>query len=318
MRGVHALPARWPKPLLGSSPHARGPRLSLSAALTGSGIIPACAGSTVKFFPQVVVHQDHPRMRGVHTLADPGKTRWSGSSPHARGPLHAEGRPGRRYGIIPACAGSTNAVRVSPKRAQDHPRMRGVHSLYSSARSKRQGSSPHARGPPQGSLELDLHLGIIPACAGSTFLCHPSSGLIQDHPRMRGVHFISKEVYLTPKGSSPHARGPPGWKPGLTSFDRIIPACAGSTTSSAHCPMLAKDHPRMRGVHQLGRLLPGFGQGSSPHARGPLILPAVVILFSIIPACAGSTHIRRRRETISGDHPRMRGVHPKIGNGLFH
>ena len=69
-------------------------------------------------------------------------------------------------------------------------------------------SSPHARGPRFQRLGAGVHIGIIPACAGSTAMDVSPPGVTGDHPRMRGVHllFVCREVFV--KGSSPHARGP--------------------------------------------------------------------------------------------------------------
>ena len=153
-------------------------------------------------------------MRGVHLPDFIAHLFNQGSSPHARGPLQPQQPAPGHYRIIPACAGSTNAVRVSPKRAQDHPRMCGVHSLYSSARSKRQGSSPHARGPQISCIFSPFLYRIIPACAGSTAFCKRSCMVIEDHPRMRGVHSPARWQPLKATGSSPHARGP-RWAVGL-------------------------------------------------------------------------------------------------------
>ena len=55
---------------------------------------------------------------------------------------------------------------------------------------------------------------------------------------------------------------------------------------------MAKDHPRMRGVHVIIGWLFAMVQGSSPHARGPLKEgPPIAISSRIIPACAGSTSL---------------------------
>ena len=72
---------------VGSSPHVRGARLTLSTQPPATGIIPACAGST-------------PLLARIRPIQQ-------GSSPHVRGAQkhcrHRRGVPG----IIPACAGST-------------------------------------------------------------------------------------------------------------------------------------------------------------------------------------------------------------------
>ena len=107
MRGVHEWAgAKWVCDW-GSSPHARGP---LRPNLPGPPlwrIIPACAGSTVSGWLAVLLNGDHPRMRGVHLSFLSFVVGGSGSSPHARGPLHHFAALVADYRIIPACAGST-------------------------------------------------------------------------------------------------------------------------------------------------------------------------------------------------------------------
>ena len=90
-----------------------------------------------------------------------------------------------------------------------HPRMRGVHSYQRSIPWSREGSSPHARGPPdpgQKKREMD-----------------------EVHPRMRGVHTDTVDAKMLKQGSSPHARGPLIPAKGNRNIGRFIPACAGST-----------------------------------------------------------------------------------------
>ena len=115
---------------LGSSPHVRGAQKHCRHRRGVPGIIPACAGSTIRFYPECGGNGDHPRMCGEHSLYQP--RRHSG-------------------GIIPACAGSTgNAVEWRAS-SWDHPRMCGEHWFG--------GHWFRCHG---------LSLGIIPACAGST------------------------------------------------------------------------------------------------------------------------------------------------------
>ena len=67
MRGEHMPPKAGVRCFLGSSPHARGaPRQALDS-IPGTGIIPACAGSTEGLSKHMQSHEDHPRMRGEHT-----------------------------------------------------------------------------------------------------------------------------------------------------------------------------------------------------------------------------------------------------------
>ena len=92
---------------LGSSPRARGARPWASASREGSGIIPACAGSTQPSPAATAARGDHPRVRGEHPHTRARARGRVGSSPRARGAHHLLTGLRRVPGIIPACAGST-------------------------------------------------------------------------------------------------------------------------------------------------------------------------------------------------------------------
>ena len=133
---------------MGSSPHVRGAPAHDHRQGQGSGIIPACAGSTYQRTCCKNRVRDHPRMCGEHPKVNRIWSYFSGSSPHVRG------------------APSTPAPRRTTSR--DHPRMCGEH------RSQRRGSLSEA--------------GIIPACAGSTIRALTGRRSRGDHPRMCGEH----------------------------------------------------------------------------------------------------------------------------------
>ena len=107
--------------------------------------------------------------------------------------------------------------------------MRGVHHNLAEADHVQLGSSPHARGPPTWPESRAGAWRIIPACAGSTKMNLLKYAEGEDHPRMRGVHYVVFILTFFLLGSSPHARGPPYRALRSTTAPRIIPACAGST-----------------------------------------------------------------------------------------
>ena len=148
-------------------------------------------------------------MRGVHHKSLDHEQECEGSSPHARGPRAYVFENSGYHRIIPACAGSTPLLPGLQRHHEDHPRMRGVHSLPLLSSTLRMGSSPHARGPLSRITSAGLASGIIPACAGSTVPALAARFLKRDHPRMRGVHSTSSRTLSAAAGSSPHARGPP-------------------------------------------------------------------------------------------------------------
>ena len=168
MCGEHGRLATMPCRSPGSSPHVRGARAGRLCGVPRSGIIPACAGSTPSNTTPRATTRDHPRMCGEH--ADGNKTIQGakGSSPHVRGALARRFASGSATGIIPACAGSTPMSPTGRGAMWDHPRMCGEHSRPMKSRSNCGGSSPHVRGARQSRSLINLSLGIIPACAGST------------------------------------------------------------------------------------------------------------------------------------------------------
>ena len=167
MRGEHKVRAAALDVARGSSPHARGAHGGRGHRRPGQRIIPACAGSTRCSASSCPACWDHPRMRGEHAAVARVDTLNQGSSPHARGAqAQAEDAPGHA-GIIPACAGSTRDLPRQFSVAEDHPRMRGEHSVVASIAVTQVGSSPHARGAPPRQTSTIPRCGIIPACAGS-------------------------------------------------------------------------------------------------------------------------------------------------------
>ena len=92
---------------LGSSPLARGLPLSARISTTVTGIIPARAGFTFGSYGGSVIVRDHPRSRGVYWRKHAGTPAGMGSSPLARGLLHAPSGSVKSNRIIPARAGFT-------------------------------------------------------------------------------------------------------------------------------------------------------------------------------------------------------------------
>ena len=87
MRGEHHSKRLVYFAVEGSSPHARGTLLNGRVNASNGGIIPACAGNTLRPARAHPERRDHPRMRGEHK---------------ARAIDHDI-----LFGIIPACAGNT-------------------------------------------------------------------------------------------------------------------------------------------------------------------------------------------------------------------
>ena len=169
VRGAHRRCSFVLETKKGSSPHVRGAQGPSGFRRRHGGIIPACAGSTGRSDLSHSRARDHPRMCGEHRW--PPCRLWCGrgSSPHVRGAPTAKRPQPRSPGIIPACAGSTGHDRAVVQPDRDHPRMCGEHLREIGASTIEQGSSPHVRGAHDGLITLQSAIGIIPACAGSTW-----------------------------------------------------------------------------------------------------------------------------------------------------
>ena len=209
-------------------------------------------------------------MRGEHFLPQSSQLVVVGSSPHARGTRRWWCPRHRMLGIIPACAGNTRGLGGWLSAHRDHPRMRGEHPESSHGNRRRIGSSPHARGTRRRDGPVRDFGGIIPACAGNTYLNGKRVPLGGDHPRMRGEHPSWFQMPEPRVGSSPHARGTLIAAVDDRAVVGIIPACAGNTAPSTSTGTTPQDHPRMRGEHMRGSSIMLAACGSSPHARGTL------------------------------------------------
>ena len=172
------------------------------------------------------------------------------------------------------------------------------------------GSSPLARGLPQGPCGRLTGAGIIPARAGFTVLFVRLFDVVGDHPRSRGVYAGSVQCGASTRGSSPLARGlHPRRRPTGRGM-WIIPARAGFTPGRLQDGAADGDHPRSRGVYAGSVQCGASTRGSSPLARGlhPRRRPTGRGMW-IIPARAGFTPGRLQDGAADGDHPRSRGVY---------
>ena len=175
------------------------------------------------------------------------------------------------------------------------------------------GSSPLARGLRSRPGLAHSNDGIIPARAGFTtsgnFVLRPS----RDHPRSRGVYPRTTPIISTPEGSSPLARGLRRCDPGHRGRQGIIPARAGFTPTARTRSTASADHPRSRGGYRWVFDSSFAVAGSSPLARGLLImLSLATTIHRIIPARAGFTNARSGGASPRWDHPRSRGVYARI------
>ena len=150
------------------------------------------------------------------------------------------------------------------------------------------------------------------------------------HPRLRGELRSRPFSEKASGGSSPLARGTPGFQFRVPAGNRFIPACAGNSPClSRYFPCTAV-HPRLRGELESCKNKNVGIAGSSPLARGTLgSLIFHIVFLRFIPACAGNSASELLVTLIHPVHPRLRGelirmrpsnilwaVHPRLRGEL--
>ena len=152
----------------GSSPRVRGKLLRPRHLANASGLIPACAGKTKGVTMHSLRHTAHPRVCGENNATRAANLLSPGSSPRVRGKQPARPLRIEAMGLIPACAGKTEAPVNFPRGHRAHPRVCGENSPAIGKASGTPGSSPRVRGKHDAGGGVELVGGLIPACAGKT------------------------------------------------------------------------------------------------------------------------------------------------------
>ena len=233
----------------GSSPLTRGAPIYSSCCLIMTRLIPAHAGSTSRRWAPPPRPGAHPRSRGEHKRMRFAWATGIGSSPLTRGAPSSclAGRVLAR--LIPAHAGSTGGRPSSGSEFRAHPRSRGEHSTTGRGGFIGSGSSPLTRGAQCLPDCLRGANRLIPAHAGSTGRGLSGSCCLPAHPRSRGEHCYFPLICANALGSSPLTRGAHILTTFTTGNRRLIPAHAGSTSTSFSRMRPVKAHPRSRGEH---------------------------------------------------------------------
>ena len=130
-----------------------------------------------------------------------------GLSPLARGTRACEPSDFDIVRFIPAGAGNTVRVRISPVSSSVYPRWRGEHDIFNRNVYSPHGLSPLARGTPE-SWEANIYPArFIPAGAGNTDPVEGEYVISPVYPRWRGEHYNSAGRIVEYGGLSPLARG---------------------------------------------------------------------------------------------------------------
>ena len=160
------------------------------------------------------------------------------------------------------------------------------------------------------TVPANVTAGSSPLARGLPRQTRSTQGASWDHPRSRGVYLPTRQTGAGSPGSSPLARGLPAFAPGGIWDAGIIPARAGFTSTPAFPASKNGDHPRSRGVYRRPESPDRPAAGSSPLARGLLVLNlGLPNTPRIIPARAGFTFNDGTSVLLIQDHPRSRGVY---------
>ena len=231
-----------------------------------------------------------------------------GSPPLARGIQNKISSFLMSIGITPACAGNTYAFIPLYGVCRDHPRLRGEYYQNMVNFQSRLGSPPLARGILCDNAHINKVDRITPACAGNTASGRTARIPYLDHPRLRGEYGDMSCNPQVVMGSPPLARGIPPRLQKLRINKGITPACAGNTGCLLSPQSYRRDHPRLRGEYANTNVSMMGETGSPPLARGiPKTGDAVDLKQGITPACAGNTVELNIIDSLSKDHPRLRG-----------
>ena len=109
----------------GSPPLARGKAAAAEAPRSITGITPACAGKRTLEAFDILLEEDHPRLRGEKRKSSTDSSLVSGSPPLARGKDFETYLEHRAERITPACAGKRHSPCHAATGSRDHPRLRG-------------------------------------------------------------------------------------------------------------------------------------------------------------------------------------------------
>ena len=156
-----------------------------------------------------------------------------GSSPRVRGKPTISSSGRSKTGLIPACAGKTQGSFLRRSLRAAHPRVCGENLIVSRANAIGPGSSPRVRGKQTTLCASSGTCGLIPACAGKTWIDVAHAIQIPAHPRVCGENARSPQPPSKPPGSSPRVRGKRSSLIQAEGVRRLIPACAGKTNRRA-------------------------------------------------------------------------------------
>ena len=196
--------------------------------------------------------------------------RCSGNAPQGRGRSRSSSSSIAGEMTTPARAGTMPTRVWNHVLTTDYPRSRGDDGVSRSARGRRRGLPPLARGRPVRQTQDQAEARTTPARAGTT-ACDPQPFiLIEDYPRSRGDDEDAAATDLPVCGLPPPARGRLRRGDDAIGIPGTTPARAGTTKLIPLLVSEGRDYPRSRGDDRK-RLSHCYRRhGLPPLARGRL------------------------------------------------
>ena len=294
----------------------RGEHRWLAIALPSSlGIIPAYAGNTASATMGVDLEAgSSPHTRGTLRWTGPRKPN-SGDHPRIRGEhVRHVVRGARARGIIPAYAGNTYTCSGRCFIiALDHPRIRGEHSNWTVDSPGLTWIIPaYAGNTPLSDLKWRMSAGSSPHTRGTRPRAVSRSTCPRDHPRIRGEHDGAGHAALAVEGIIPAYAGNTR---GLARFDTLHPGSSPHTRGTRRKEWCRnehpRDHPRIRGEHEIPQIDAAFAWGIIPAYAGNTWFSSLCVNLTpgSSPHTRGTRSWRRSSSRLRRDHPRIRGEH---------
>ena len=297
----------------GSSPWARGTQFKNRHTPRIQRFIPVGTGNTYSRHAKKWQDTVHPRGHGEHSNSPLPILPAFGSSPWARGTLHAQYETYLPFRFIPVGTGNTSSLTMKLIMSAVHPRGHGEHPFGQLAMYCLNGSSPWARGTQFTQVRGSSVSRFIPVGTGNTWVIKYAVHGIPVHPRGHGEHFMGLGSVGLVCGSSPWARGTlrRGFTNGINT--RFIPVGTGNTKPHPVRSPIKTVHPRGHGEHimTVSRIL--IFHGSSPWARGTHQQGSTdQRCYRFIPVGTGNTWWYRGTDIFDAVHPRGHGEHNNI------
>ena len=306
--GENPIGRRAPDSCAGSSPRVRGKLLKRCAQTVITGLIPACAGKTLRPRKSLCTSRAHPRVCGENFVKCVRVFGCVGSSPRVRGKPGSMKLNKKTLGLIPACAGKTRKAHRDFLHAGAHPRVCGENNSIIDIMRVNGGSSPRVRGKQALENRVSTKCGLIPACAGKTKSHSRLALRLRAHPRVCGENGKMPNPIPSRPGSSPRVRGKLCAWFWVHTPGGLIPACAGKTLNSHEFIWHVRAHPRVCGENSDPTQSNLPQPGSSPRVRGKLPRGRPEVHNDgLIPACAGKTGDVESGTTKRRAHPRVCG-----------